>query len=62
MKQKKVIKSLADLSAEAIGPKASGHDETKSPQPQGVVQAPPQTPQPDFDSPSTGYRHWGLNE
>jgi len=65
MKQKKVLKSFADLSAELIGAEAAKPEETNLRHLQVVTQEPSQIPRPDGFvevSPDPGYRHWGLNE
>ncbi len=64
MKRKKVLKSLADLAAEAIGAEAVKSEETKL-APQVDTQQSQQIAQPASPSEAStekGYLHWGLNE
>jgi len=65
MKQKKVLKSLTDLSAEFIGAEAANPEETKPRQPQKGTHVPPHIPRPDnlsIITSSAGFRGWGINE
>jgi hypothetical protein len=64
MKQKKVLKTLADLPAELIGAEATEPEKTKL-RPQVDTQQSRQIPQPIGPSKALtddGDRHWGLNE
>jgi hypothetical protein len=64
MKPKKTIKSLAELSADAITVIATEHQKAKPPEPTVLAQAPPKTP-PDsvpFVYEVRSGRHWGINE
>jgi hypothetical protein len=62
MTRKKVLKSLADLTAEVIGAESTESAETKL---QVDAQQLRQIPRPVGSSEAStdqGYRHWGLNE
>jgi hypothetical protein len=64
MKPKKTIKSLAELSVDAIGVIVTEPQKPKPPEPTVLAQAPPKTTP---DSVQLVYevrsgRHWGINE
>ena len=64
MARKKVLKSLAHLSAELIGEEAAKREETKL-RPKADMRQPPQVARTVGSSEASterGYLHWGLNE